>query len=159
MTKQDYETPDDFIAAVEARWGKLDVDLACRTDNCKAEHGYYFDEGVDSLQQPWAQQHPDQNLWLNPEFVDIGPWVAKCAAESRMLRRGRIFVLTPASIGTNWFLDHVFGHAQVIGLNPRMTFKGMKPNPKTGKVDPYPKDLMLSVFGQGHRGFDVWRWK
>ncbi len=39
----------------------------------------------------------------------------------------------------------------VLGLSPRLTFEGTK--------DPYPKDLMLSVFGYGMNGFDTWRWK
>ena len=47
----------------------------------------------------------------------------------------------------------------VLGLSPRLTFDGMAPNPKTGRVDGYPKDLMLSVFGMGLNGFDCWRWR
>jgi hypothetical protein len=34
-SKQDYETPPDLIAAIEARWGKLTVDLAACADNTK----------------------------------------------------------------------------------------------------------------------------
>lgn len=28
----------------------------------------------------------------------------------------------------------------------------------TGTDDPYPKDLMLSIFGKATAGFDLWRW-
>ena len=38
----------------------------------------------------------------------------------------------------------------VLGLSPRLTFEGTD--------DPYPKDLMLSVFGYGLSGFGTWRW-
>lgn len=41
--------------------------------------------------------------------------------------------------------------AMVLGLSPRLTFKGEK--------DPYPKDLMLSVYGQAYSGFDTWNWR
>ncbi len=150
-SKQDFETPADFMAAMEARFGKMDVDLSCRTDNAKAPFGYYFDQGVDGLEQNWALDFPDGNLWLNPEFGDIGPWARKCALEARFMKRGRIFLLTPASIGSNWFARYVKGHAQVEGLSPRLKFVGAEQG--------YPKDLSLSIYGQGHDGFGTWRWK
>ena len=68
-------------------------------------------------------------------------------------------MLTPASIGTEWFAEHVNRKAMVLGLSPRITFDDTPPNPKTGKVEAYPKDLMLSVFGMGLNGFDTWQWK
>lgn len=98
----------------------------------------------------WCQWY-DDTLWLNPEFNNIAVWAEKCAEEARFMRRGRILLLTPASIGTNWFRDHVEGKAMVEGLSPRLIFKGEK--------DPYPKDLMLSVYGQAHSGFGTWKWK
>ncbi len=36
-SKQDYETPDDFIAAVVKRFGRLSVDLAATADNRKCD--------------------------------------------------------------------------------------------------------------------------
>jgi phage N-6-adenine-methyltransferase len=148
-SKQDYGTPREFIDAVESRFGKLVHDLACTRENAKAPSGYYWPE-IDSLAQPWRTDHPIGNLWLNPPFENIGVWAAKCATESPG-RHGLILLLTPASIGANWFAEHVYGKAMVFGLSPRMTFDGA--------TDPYPKDLMLSVFGMGINGFDVWRWK
>jgi hypothetical protein len=35
-SKQDYGTPWELIRAIEARWGKLTIDLAARADNAKA---------------------------------------------------------------------------------------------------------------------------
>lgn len=40
--------------------------------------------------------------------------------------------------------------AERFALSPRLTFEGT--------TDPYPKDLMLSVFSAGVHGFDSWRW-
>ena len=150
-SKQDFETPPDFMAALEARFGKMDVDLACRTDNAKAPAGYYFDQGIDSLKQNWALNFPDGNHWLNPEFGNIDPFVEKCAREALLLQRGRISLLTPASIGTNWYARHVYGKAMVLGLSPRIQF--------VGATQGYPKDLSLSIYGQGHNGHGIWRWK
>ena len=149
-SKQDYGTPMEFIRAVEDRFGELVADLACTTANAKAPKGYYHDHGVDSLAQPWAEDYPHGNLWLNPPFKNIDPWAEKCFAES-MKREGAIFLLTPASIGTDWFAKHVHRKAIVLALSPRLTFEGT--------TEPYPKDLMLSVYGYGLSGFDTWRWK
>jgi phage N-6-adenine-methyltransferase len=147
-SRQDYGTPLEFIVAVEKRFGELATDLACTKENAKAPDGFYFDRGVDSLSRVWSGL--EGNLWLNPPFADIDPWAEKLARECRH-RLGFSLFLTPASIGSNWFANHVSGKAVVLGLSPRMAFEGT--------TDPYPKDLMLSVFGFGLSGFSTWRWK
>lgn len=145
-TKQDYGAPPAFIEAVERRFGPLTFDLACTRENKKASCGLYFPE-TDALTVDWSPM--PGNLWLNPPFANIEPWAAKLAAECRD-RQGFALFLTPASVGSNWFARHVKDNAMVLGLSPRMTFEG--------ETTPYPKDLMLSVFGYGLRGFDTWRW-
>jgi phage N-6-adenine-methyltransferase len=146
-SKQDYGTPGEFIRAVEKRFGKIEFDLAASPENAKAER-FYNGEVEDALKYAWG--NIGGNLWLNPPFADIEPWAAKCA-EHWERRDGFILFLTPASIGSNWFESHVRRHAYVLGLSPRMTFEGT--------TDPYPKDLMLSVYGFGLHGFGTWRWK
>lgn len=148
-SRQDFETPPEFISAIEQRWGPLDVDLACYEHTKKAPIG--ITKEIDSLSLPWAELFFGQNLFLNPEFNDIPRWAEKCAIEGPLLGRGRIFFLTPASIGTNWFAEHVQNKAMVLGVSPRMKFVGEK--------DPYPKDLMLSIFTPGVFGFGSWRYK
>lgn len=156
-SKQDYGTPPEFIEAVATKWGPLVHDLACTRENAKAPSGYYFPE-TDALTRDWSADFPTGNLWLNPPFKHIDPWAERCAWHGAR-RDGLIFLLTPASIGTDWFAARVYPNARVLGLTPRMTFEGMPINPKTGKVDPYPKDLMLSIFGKATAGFGLWRWK
>lgn len=155
MTKQDYGTPWEFIRAVEARFGRIEWDLAAHDENAKCVN--FIGPDRDSLTVDWAELSPTGTLWLNPPFKNIDPWAEKCAAEGAR-RHGLIAMLTPASVGTDWFARYVHRKAIVLGLSPRMTFEGTV-NPKTGKPEPYPKDLMLSVFGMGMNGFDVWRWK
>lgn len=148
-SKQDYGTPWEFIRAVEARFGRICFDLAATAENRKAPLHWGPDVGIDSLTRNWATSHPTGNLWLNPPFANIEPWAKKCATEGAD-RQGLLLFLTPASIGTEWFSRHVHRNALVLGISPRLTFEGTS--------DPYPKDLMLSVFGFGMHGFDVWRW-
>lgn len=159
-SKQDYGSPWPFVRACEARWGRFDVDLAATATNAKAPRLISPEE--DSLSVPWALRFRNMRrdgeyrclAWLNPPFGEIDRWAAKCAEETNGETIGssslRVVMLTPASIGTEWFADHVHQKALVLGVRPRLTFEGMP--------DPYPKDLMLSLFGFGEAGFDVWRW-
>jgi phage N-6-adenine-methyltransferase len=145
MSRQDYGTPSEFFAAVAGRFGAPSCDLAACPENAACSR--HFSERDDSLAQDWTGL--SGVLWLNPPFRTIDPWAAKCSESAGPGRT--ILMLTPASIGTNWFRDHVLGRALVLGLNPRLTF--------VGETAPYPKDLMLSVWdGYGTSGFGQWEW-
>lgn len=146
-SKQDYATPPEFLMPVERRFGKITFDLAASPSN--AVCGDYFTKEQDSLKQEWHKL-PGGILWLNPEFGDITTWAAKCAAESE-LGAPPILLLTPASIGANWFKNFVLPSAAVIPLNGRIKFVGEK--------DYYPKDLMISCYWRGIAGFQTpWTW-
>lgn len=145
-SKQDYGTPWAFVRACEARFGPMVRDLAASAENAKAP--LFYDRERNSMTVDWATEHPTGTLWLNPEFADLDPWAEKCATVRD--RKGFTLMLTPASIGCGWFARHVLGKAIVLGISPRLTFEGTSA--------PYPKDLMLSVFGFGLSGFDQWRW-
>jgi hypothetical protein len=154
-TEQSVGTPWEFIDAVETRFGHLWFDLAADAVNHKIRNGLqtmkpYFDEADDSFSKPWAEIFPRGNLWLNPTFRNAAEWAEKCAHETRR-RHGFILTLWPASVGSNWYDDYVKDNAFSLGLRPRVRF--------IGHPHAYPKDLMLSVFGFGLRGFDTWRWK
>lgn len=149
-SRQDYGTPWALIRAIEARWGKLTIDLAARADNAKCPESITPEE--DSLKQDWARCIGGGIGWLNPPFGDIAPWAAKCLAA----RGTSIIMLTPASIGSEWFADYCEGKAKVVGLRPRLKFEGCK--------DPYPKDCMLTLWCEQNgifhdeRDFQTWRW-
>ncbi len=145
-SNQSVETPDDFIMAVQYCYGMPSFDLAADDDNKKAQ--FYYDEEDDSLTRNWHEL--DGLLWLNPPFANITPWAAKCAKESA--EGAHVLLLVPASVGSNWFMDHVYGIADVVALNGRLTFKGCK--------DAYPKDCILCEFSPATTGqFSVWDWK
>lgn len=127
---------------------QLRRDLAARADNAKAWR--FFSPEEDSLSIAWGREHPGALGWLNPPFADIAPWAAKCALETDDTGL-RVLLLTPASVGATWFAEHVHRKAMVLALRPRLTFEGCDA--------PYPKDCMLSCFGFGVAGFDVWRWR
>jgi phage N-6-adenine-methyltransferase len=149
MSKQDYGTPADFLDAVARRFGRLDVDLAATAADAKAP--VFVTPEQDSFTVSWSDEFIGSTMWLNPPFANLGLWARKCSAEAEALLRGRILMLSPAAVGSNWFAQHVHRKAMVLALSPRITF--------VGETHPYPKDLILSVYGAGLWGFDVWRWK
>ena len=149
-SKQDYGTPLALIRAVETRWGLISVDLAAHAENAKAAR--FITEAESSRALAWHKF--GGLLWLNPPFADIEPWAEKCKAESA--RGASIIMLTPASVGSNWFAKHCDGDCRVVFLRPRLTFEGCK--------DPYPKDCMLTLWhppisGHGFGGYQLWDWR
>lgn len=145
-SRQDYETPPDFMEAFVRRFGPVDVDLAASAANAKA--GLFIPEEHDSLKCNWDGYVG--NLWLNPPFKKIAPWAKKCC-QTLISHDRAIYLLVPASVGADWFHYWVEPFAYTIPLSPRLTFVGCK--------DPYPKDVMLCVYSNGLTGFKSWRWK
>ena len=166
-SKQDYGTPIELIEAVTRRFGELTTDLAAHDDGSNAKCARWIGESKNSLEQDWLYEIGFGGIgWLNPPFADINPWAEKCKLESR--KGARIIMLTPASVGAEWFARHVEddnegrGYAtMIVPLRPRITFEGAK--------DPYPKDCCLTLWGfmkADPKGmfmpvipYGSWRWK
>jgi phage N-6-adenine-methyltransferase len=152
---ENYATPDDFILAVKRRFRVLSFyyDLAAEPETTKGEH--FFCEEENALSKDWTRipGAVKRNLWLNPPFGQIAPWAAKCHDYGQR-GTGRLFFLTPASVGANWFAEYVWaGNSTVYALQGRLSFDGKAP---------YPKDCMLTVFGAGQpmrSEFEVWDWR
>jgi len=158
-SKQDYETPADFMAAVAKRFGPIAFDLAAHAGNAQSPN--YFAPctgpagpmpldtkafGMDAFDHSWAMlsdslfKREDGSkglLWLNCEFNDIATWARRCVLESS--KGANILLLTPAAVGANWFCDLIAGHGDVYLLNGRLSFI-------PGQT--YNKDCMLTHFYQ-----------
>jgi phage N-6-adenine-methyltransferase len=148
LSRQDYGTPREFLDAVEKRFGTISWDLAAHADNKKALRWYGpgSHDGEDSFAASWVL--PGRLLWLNPPFANIAPWAAKCAAHAKV---SEITMLVPASVGSNWFRDHVAGVADTYLLNGRMSFDGQ---------NLFPKDCLLAHYSPRATGaIFVWDWK
>jgi phage N-6-adenine-methyltransferase len=145
-SEQSVATPKDFLAAVEKRFGKIELDVAASHENTVGPR--YYTKVEDGLRHPW-----DGRLnWCNPPFSKIAPWVEKARAEAEKVRT--TLVLVPASVGSNWWRDHVHQKCDVALLNGRLTF--------VGHTTPYPKDLALLVYCSNpfHAyGYCVWDWR
>jgi phage N-6-adenine-methyltransferase len=145
-SEQSVQTPNDFMEAVVARFGPMAVDLAADASNRKCP--VFLSEEDNSLNVDWHRL--DGNLWLNPPFEKIDPWAQKAAFESQL--GANVFMLVPASVGSNWYRDFVEPYAYVFAINPRLKFVGHKTC--------YPKCLVLAYYSSYRlKGFDTWRWK
>lgn len=149
-SKQDYQTPPEFLTAVRDRLkiNEFGFDLAASEESkvCEA----FFSEEQDSL----AEHNDWDNTlgwnWLNPPYNDITPWVKKASEQS--LDGNLIAMLVPASVGANWWLNHVINESYQLFLNGRITFVGAK--------DPYPKDCALLLYTPFIRsGSVIWSWR
>ncbi len=151
-SKQDYETPREFIHLIEVRFGKIFLDLAADHLNSKGEH--FLGGAVDSLKQDWLEISKGELCWLNPPFGTIRPWARKCAKEAE--QGAKILLLVPASVDSNWWTDFVHHKAAVLFLSPRISFDGK---------NPYPKPCALCCYGFGMLTanppvvYEPWRWK
>jgi phage N-6-adenine-methyltransferase len=161
-SKQTYGTPPDLIDAVERRFGRIAWDLAA-ADGDLAKALDFFTPEQDALRQDWTLLKGV--LWLNPPFSTLAPWAAKCKVSASPDCDRTIIMLSPASVGADWYAEHVHGNAYVLPLSPRVIFLGQE-RPVDLEPDAdwrpqgYPKDLMLTVWGGGHGpGICPWRYK
>lgn len=158
-SKQDYATPMAFILAAQRYLyiKRFTIDFAADRQNAKAPQ--HLDERMDALSfspEEWADLCDGGWGWLNPPYTNIGSWAEHCLAA--MNSGAKIAFLVPASVGSNWFRDYIHEQpgVKVLFLNGRLSF--------TENGDPYPKDLMLVLFGGVEKGdyfyqSDVWNWR
>ena len=149
-SRQDYGTPPEFLAAVYRLLGitGFALDVAASAENAVCPS--FLDEARNGLAWQWATALKSDWVWCNPPYSDIASWVAKAYREK--CRGVQATVLIPASVGANWWRDHVHHKAHVLFLNGRMTFVGCS--------DPYPKDCALLLYSYAWQlDYDVWTWK
>jgi phage N-6-adenine-methyltransferase len=152
-SRQDYRTPPAFLVAVKSYLGLDDFafDFACTPENAVAPNHFY---DADALKMDWVAALGCHGWgWLNPPYADIRPWAQKAYEAST--DGGRIAMLIPAAVGSNWWREWVNRKADVLFLNGRLTFVGC--------TDPFPKDCALLLYTplayatQG--SYDVWDWR
>lgn len=145
QSEQSVGTPPEFLDAVQRSFGRITFDLAASSGNAVVDRFYGIEH--DSLAQDWERITGGGLLWLNPPYANIAPWAKKCA-----LSRRAIALLVPASIDANWYWEWCHPFADTFILHPRLKFIGHK--------DPFPKGLMLCLFGQrGGATITRWHWQ
>lgn len=177
MSQQNAQTPRAFIEAVEKKFGvKFVFDLACTTLDAVSPNGYYFDKGINALDQDWSKIEWRQNeaAWLNPPWKHIKPWAKKCSEGTDHEMESEdttiwmpgvpIFSLFPAGVGSDWFADYVLGQAAVYCLSPRITYLDPRTglpfvSKKTGKPQTGLNDCILVDWECTLNDVGVYAWK
>lgn len=137
-----YKTPREFLLAVDSHY-LITFDIAANKENNVVSklraigEDDFFSEEQNALKQNWPISRAGYN-WLNPPYSNINEWVSKT------------LVLVPLT-RANWWRDWVNGKCLEIDLIGRMSFM------ENG--DPYPKDLMLLVYGDNMIGQCSWDWR
>jgi phage N-6-adenine-methyltransferase len=145
-TRQDYETPDNFSKAV-SKYFDFEWDVAACSTNAKCQ--WFIDLDRNSFKTDWSAL-TEKWCWLNPPFNSIKDWCIKCFLEKE--KGAHIVMLTPASVGSNWFRDYIFNKTLIVFLNGRLTF--------IGEDKPYPKDCMITVWSKSViPQIKCWNWK
>jgi phage N-6-adenine-methyltransferase len=158
-SKQDYCTPPEFLDALKNKLAipRFWCDLAASKENAVAE--WFYTQEDDALKQDWnaatcnffvPRFHPGEWAFCNPPYANIRPWAMKAYTESA--KGAQIAMLTPASVGANWWADYVQDGAYTLFLNGRLTF--------TGETTPYPKDSAILLWTKWTAGSNsVWSWR
>lgn len=118
------ETGPKLITAIEATFGPIAFDLACTRENCKGREGLYHPQ-IDALSVDWATYLDGELGWLNPPIIpnpDTWDWTAKCALEAE--KGARILLIAEAALDTAAFWQHMWPHAAIHILHPRMNYDG-----------------------------------
>ncbi len=143
--KQNYGTPLPFVGYVGRRFG-LDLILDLAADQYNRKCAFFLDEARDSLTVDWkaeiqkcddlvmreSNDFADPAGWLNPPFKKNPQFGKKCHEEKD---KG-------AKLAT--LKEHFKNNALNFILEDRMIF--------VGETQPYPKELMLSIWGTGMNG-------
>lgn len=124
----EHETPPEFFAKLEARYGPFDLDPCCLPHSAKAPR--FFTPEDDGLAQRWTGR-----VFMNPPYGrTIGDWVRK-AYESA--RAGALVVcLLPARTDTAWWHDYA-AKGEVEFVRGRLKFGGAKFNA------PFPSAIVV----------------
>ena len=94
-------------------------DLAASHENALCEEYYTADKSAfDAQSTDWQM---GGNVWCNPPYSNIGPWIELCVRLSR--ETGRVFVmLLPADTSVKWFADAMRECSECHLITGRLSF-------------------------------------
>lgn len=116
--KQDWTTPPSFFSIYNDKY-KFVLDAACETHNCMCPIGFYFDKGIDALEQDW---HIVKGyIWCNPPYgKHLKLFIKKAYDEWK--KGAKIVMLIPSRTDTSYWHDYIFNHAKIEFIRGRLKF-------------------------------------
>ena len=112
--REDWETPPDFFAALDAEFG-FTLDVCATPDNAKCAE--FLTPDVDGLTVDWSREV----CWMNPPYGrEIPKWMAKAWRESA---HSTVVCLVPSRTDTRWWHDYAM-RGETRFVKGRITFVG-----------------------------------
>ena len=170
----DWETPIELVDALEALFGRFDLDPCATYESRKAPAWFgrdsmrcSFGDGTykaapsfnpcagcrpaeDGLAEPWFG-----SVFVNPPYGrGVGKWVEKCYNEVVKGNAALVVALLPVSTDTRWWLWWVSQATEVRFLKGRIRF--------VGAPDPAPFASAIVVWRRGMLGWGrvtAWDWR
>lgn len=125
--KDEWQTPPSLFKKLDDEF-HFTVDVACTTENCLCQYGWYINYDCDALEN-WGN---DEICFMNPPYSrgNIDKFAKKALEESQ---KGCIVVgLVRHDPSAKWYQNYVHGKAhEVRMLKRRVHFV----NPETGKPE------------------------
>ena len=121
-TSDEWATPPEFVAALEAEFGAFDLDPCAREATAKAP--VYYALADDGLAQPWQG-----NVFVNPPYSKPEPWIRKAMAEVEADRAAQVILLLPAATDVGWFHELLLPYANLRFVRGRLRFLGWQGTP------------------------------
>jgi phage N-6-adenine-methyltransferase len=125
--REDWETPPDFFAALDAEFG-FTLDVCATAENAKCLR--YLSPEDDGLAIDWESDV----CWMNPPYgAEIPMWMAKAWEASRY--GATVVCLVPARTDTRWWHNYAEKASERRFVKGRLRFVGARfnaPFPCTG---------------------------
>ena len=123
-----WATPQKFFDRLNAFF-KFELDACATPENSKCHN--FFTKTQDGLKQDWTG-----TVWMNPPYGrEIGKWVAKAYAESR-LHGSTIVCLLPSRTDTKWWHDYCV-KGEITFIKGRLKFGDAK------NSAPFPSAIVI----------------
>lgn len=136
----EWMTPLDFFAPLDAELGGFAVDAACTPQNGLAPvrlTAAMHERG--SLGLPWHRYSRGDAIWCNPPYSVVDRFVAKAICEAR--QGSPVVMLVPARTDTQWWLTAIEAAVEVRLVVGRVRFEQTRG--KRGQPAPFPSALLF----------------
>lgn len=156
--RQEWATPDEFFAVVNEEF-QFDLDAAATAENAKCALCIDPESNALSKQLKWVDPKAKNfNVWLNPGFSGIEPWVKRAYEESQRHADAVVVVMALVSPSTHWWRDWALlaDEIRLIG-GKRVQFVP----PEGVKKSSNSKENCLLIFRGDHdenREPHIWTW-
>lgn len=132
-------TPPEFMAAVYAAFGEVDLDpCAHPASPVVAKRKIIFSNGDDGLDEPWL----GRLVYVNPPFSALLKWLRRADQQWRDGHADTIVALVPARMDSAWFHDHLRHQADIYVMRGRLRFLT-----EQGRGNQAPFPLMVVMWG------------